>query len=232
MIDKLDEKALARAVKRAMENAGTLPAKEAVKLVPADWHRICDLVLTPMTADTAPAAMPGEEDVARVLRPAVWARCDAAGVTDTSTGTGITIGDLSARRISLDDARAILALFAPILAEKEQRDAAIAKQAEFDAWLEDLAQNPPPVSDALRKLYADYQAAGIKSLVTEASWEARALAAEAALAAERERCARIAEAHDGLPCRSLLEGQRGEDYDSGQIDASTSIAAAIRAQGE
>lgn len=37
--------ALVRAVKRAMENAGTLPAKEAVKLVPADWHRICDLVL-------------------------------------------------------------------------------------------------------------------------------------------------------------------------------------------
>lgn len=36
---------LVRAVKRAMENAGTLPAKEAVKLVPADWHRICDLVL-------------------------------------------------------------------------------------------------------------------------------------------------------------------------------------------
>lgn len=46
----LDEKALARAVKRAMENAGMLPAKEAVKLVPADWHRICDLVLNPQQA--------------------------------------------------------------------------------------------------------------------------------------------------------------------------------------
>lgn len=43
----IDEKALVRAVKRAMENAGTLPAKDAVKLVPADWHRICDLVLSP-----------------------------------------------------------------------------------------------------------------------------------------------------------------------------------------
>ena len=41
----IDEKALVRAVKRAMENAGTLPAKEAVKLVPADWHRICAFVL-------------------------------------------------------------------------------------------------------------------------------------------------------------------------------------------
>ena len=68
----------------------------------------------------APAAMPGEEDVARALRPEAWARCDAAGVTDTGIGNGITIGDLSARRSSLDDARAILDLFAPILAKKER----------------------------------------------------------------------------------------------------------------
>lgn len=45
--------ALVRAVKRAMENAGTLPAKEAVKLVPADWHRICDLVLSASQSTSA-----------------------------------------------------------------------------------------------------------------------------------------------------------------------------------
>ncbi len=43
----VDEKALMAAVTRAMENAGTLSAKDSVKLVPADWHRICDLVLNP-----------------------------------------------------------------------------------------------------------------------------------------------------------------------------------------
>ena len=53
-------------------------------------------------------------------------------------------------------------------------------------------------------------------------------ALERARREERERCAVIAEDHDGLPCRSLLTGQRQEDYDCGQIDASTSIAAAIR----
>lgn len=65
-----------------------------------------------------------------------------------------------------------------------------------------------------------------------AAFAARALAAEAALAAERERCAKVAEGHEGLHCGSLLEGPRAQDYDCGQIDASTSIAAAIRAQGE
>jgi hypothetical protein len=42
-----DEKALRRAVTRAMEGAGTLPAKDSVKLCPSDWHLICDLVLRP-----------------------------------------------------------------------------------------------------------------------------------------------------------------------------------------
>jgi hypothetical protein len=63
-------------------------------------------------------------------------------------------------------------------------------------------------------------------------------AAEAALAKaaadEREACALVAEAHDGMPCR--LPDVRGEDviehYNNGQIDASGSIAAAIRARAE
>jgi hypothetical protein len=53
-----DEKALRRAVTRAMEGAGTLPAKDSVKLCPSDWHLICDLVLRP--APTAALRPEGE----------------------------------------------------------------------------------------------------------------------------------------------------------------------------
>lgn len=62
MSAKLDQKALERAVRRAMENAGTLPAKEAVKLVPADWHRICDLVLDPNKTEALRPGSTGEDE--------------------------------------------------------------------------------------------------------------------------------------------------------------------------
>lgn len=35
--------ALMKAIQRAEEGAGTLPAKEAVKLRPDDWHAVCRL---------------------------------------------------------------------------------------------------------------------------------------------------------------------------------------------
>jgi hypothetical protein len=35
--------ALMKAIRRAEEGAGTLPAKEAVKLRPSDWHAVCRL---------------------------------------------------------------------------------------------------------------------------------------------------------------------------------------------
>ncbi|MBH9537485.1 hypothetical protein [Novosphingopyxis sp. YJ-S2-01] len=35
--------AVARAVHTGEEGAGTLPAKDSVKVRPADWHRVCDL---------------------------------------------------------------------------------------------------------------------------------------------------------------------------------------------
>lgn len=40
--DEVD--ALQRALAKAEDGAGTLPAKEAVKLCPADWHALCSLV--------------------------------------------------------------------------------------------------------------------------------------------------------------------------------------------
>ncbi|MCP8895300.1 hypothetical protein KYK29_10170 [Shinella daejeonensis] len=36
--------ALQRAISKAEEGAGTLPAKQSVKLRPADWHALCSLV--------------------------------------------------------------------------------------------------------------------------------------------------------------------------------------------
>ena len=117
-----------------------------------------------------PAAMPGEEEVQFVL----------------------------AQPISDDDwivekARAILALFAPILAEKER--------------LEDELEG------------TDWHA--IEAGRQRDVWKARALAAEAALAAERERCAKVAEDHGELVSNEPI----------GKA-CSRNIAAAIRAQGE
>jgi NTP pyrophosphatase (non-canonical NTP hydrolase) len=45
---------LKRLVQRAMDNAGTMPAKDAVKLRPSDWRAICDHVLR------TPHVAPGE----------------------------------------------------------------------------------------------------------------------------------------------------------------------------
>lgn len=43
MTDREAAAGLERAILRAEEWAGTLPAKEAVKLRPSDWHAVCDL---------------------------------------------------------------------------------------------------------------------------------------------------------------------------------------------
>jgi hypothetical protein len=45
---------LKRLVQRAMDNAGTMPAKDAVKLRPSDWRAICDHALR------TPHGLPGE----------------------------------------------------------------------------------------------------------------------------------------------------------------------------
>jgi hypothetical protein len=89
---------------------------------------------------TAPAAMPGEEEIALLV----------AGVMGRDNHS-----------LALHTARAILALFAPILAE---------------------SRNASRYADEVLKTRAD--AAEANAL--KAMWEDRALAAEAALAAERE----------------------------------------------
>jgi len=73
-----------------------------------------------MSADTAPAAMPGEREIARAL-----------------LDSGINIGTSTWPREQLQDAtelaRAILDLFAPILAEKElQLQIALAALQKID----------------------------------------------------------------------------------------------------
>jgi len=94
---------------------------------------------------------------------------------------------------SLPAARAILALFAPILAER-------------DGWV------------------THWQTKCQATRTLELAAEARALAAEAALAAERERCAKIAE-KVGQCANTSGRGQADERF-------AEDIATAIRAQGE
>lgn len=54
------------AVHRAEEHAGTVPAKDAVKLVPADWHRVADLARTASASLSrrAEASAPAPEGLA------------------------------------------------------------------------------------------------------------------------------------------------------------------------
>jgi hypothetical protein len=137
-----------------------------------------------MSADTAPAAMPGVEDVKTLI-----------------LGRLYWTGDITKSESELVDATAdaILALFAPILAEKER------EIAELKGRL------------AVRMDYLVGLATTADRHV-EAAAEARALAAEAALAAERERCDRAIR-----DCPSLDE--------NGYICEKSAAIAAIRPQG-
>ena len=38
------EQRLRKAVRDGMEGAGSLPAKDSVKVVPRDWHKMCDAI--------------------------------------------------------------------------------------------------------------------------------------------------------------------------------------------
>ncbi len=119
-------------------------------------------------------------------------------------------------------AGAVLDLFAPILAEKAERDAYNAKMSETVKWLDEMADNPPKPTAALKTLFADYKASGIASPLNAccyreqcADWKARALAAEAALAGERERLleagaiVRDARFFDEHPVDITIEVDRG-----------------------
>lgn len=123
---------------------------------------------------TAPAAMPSEEDVARAIRGARLRAMNAPPIYVMFND------DAPAEDADLASARAILDLFAPILAEKQKPTVALnhwkarALAAEAAVW---------ELTDAKQKVY----------LIGVDHAERRA-AAEAALAAERERCIAIVDA--------------------------------------
>ncbi len=48
---------------------------------------------------------------------------------------------------------------------------------------------------------------------------------------ERARCLAIVEDHDGKPCQLDDDHEYADWFDAGQVDASTSIASAIRRKG-
>jgi hypothetical protein len=151
-----------------------------------------------MTADTAPAAMPGEEDVARAAYEAI---CGCYGTRPNWDDEPAEV-----KAVHRAQARAILDLFAPILAER-------------DGWV------------------THWQTKCQATRTLELAAEARALAAEAALAAERERIATNLDAKaDALweRCETKRSNPPSvdEQADAAQAFALQKAAAAIRAQGE
>lgn len=164
-----------------------------------------------MSADTAPAAMPGDEEIARLVAD-VMSRDNHA--------------------LALHTARKIKALFAPILAEKESlrrelHSLAVALHRKH-YW---HVKQWQPFDDALGlATQIDNMTAGLVP-------ESRALAAEAALAAERERIATNLDAQaDALweRCETKRSNPPSvdEQADAAQAFALQKAAAAIRAQGE
>lgn len=154
-----------------------------------------------MSADTAPAEMPGEA-IRRIIEDAL---CEPATVE-------FAVSSLEA-------------LFAPILAEKERA----VKEA-----MRECAKWATEAGEAKGRLEASELAGVVEG------WRDRALAAEAALAAERERVeqlhATIRKAHVAMTMACALPGVAAE-YDFSEAIASTEAtlarrAAVIRAEGE
>lgn len=141
-----------------------------------------DAQLSKHSAFQAPAAMPSEEDVARVIAQnppdRSWEDCeDSMRLVRDHTPT----------------ARAILDLFATILAEKDLHHATGERITRKDL-------NNAHRKGAEEGRLAAHLIDGVNSSLNACCYrdgcralEARALAAEAALAAERERCAKVAE---------------------------------------
>lgn len=171
-----------------------------------------------MSADTAPAAMPREEELERTLRAVAAAYPEDAFPEITSEERA----RLCAQDPGLQDriaasmgrflAKHLLAAadalsgFAPILAEKERRIA---------EWQAEVGREGDRYKDEINDLNAECD-----------RLHSRALAAEAALAAERERCAKVAE---GV---STFEWRGGDEWAAGYVDGKNAAAAAIREQGE
>lgn len=179
-----------------------------------------------MTADTAPAAMPSPEDVARLVDAYAFKSWQQAHDYEIKT-TGdaeeaVRFADWSVgKRVdeAREKARAILALFAPILAEKER------VERNRDMWKGQCERQALALHELRLKLLEDTQRA-----------EARALAAEAALAAERERVCDVTTAM----CEKWIATFSGREinhtpaheYAEGAVRDIIDQVAAIRAQGD
>lgn len=159
--------------------------------------------------EDAPAEMPGVEEIERLERALRYAATTASNDDYTKAGTVERTRHVDRVTAMLEAADALRA-FAPILAEKESlrrelHSLAVALHRKH-YW---HVKQWKPFDDALGlATQIDNMTAGLVP-------EARALAAEAALAAERERCAKLAE-----------QFESDADPDAGAV-----IAAAIRAEG-
>ncbi len=132
----IDEKALVRAVKRAMENAGTLPAKEAVKLVPADWHRICAFVLGTADESAKPKEAEGlaewSESLPKEPTPALreaFARYkdifpDPVFPTSVKLGSRLTVEGVEAVVVPVEPTRRMVEIIAYHPVEDRNREQA------------------------------------------------------------------------------------------------------------
>lgn len=181
----------------------------------------------------ASAEMPGVEEIARLVDDYAFKSWQQAHDYEMKT-TGdaeeaVKFADWSAgKRLSeaRDKARAILDLLAPILAEKESlrrelHSLAVALHRKH-YW---HVKQWKPFDDALGlATQIDNMTAGLVP-------QARALAAEAALAAERERCAKIADDNADNDSRGDSPYDNGAGS-CGYRKACYDIAAAIRAEGE
>lgn len=115
-------------------------------------------------------ALPSAEEIARVLRPAAWARCDAAGVTDSNIGRCITLGDLAARRQSIDDASAILALVEPAFAAQAAEVTRLREEYEALSYIAAAAMaDRDKLRGELDQLRAVYAAQVERTVVAESS---------------------------------------------------------------
>lgn len=164
-----------------------------------------------MSADTAPAEMPGVENL--VDNP--LANAIATIIEQSLERHGIIPDGIEG---TLDDAGDILDLFAPILAEKERE---LREARSRLRWNVEDDGRLVRICEGLHEKSEDCE---FDTYVPEA----RALAAEAALAAERERCAGIADAE----ARRQPNSQFYTHHELGAAQAARRIAAAIRAEGE
>lgn len=145
-----------------------------------------------MSADTAPAAMPGVEEIGKLLMKSFYEQWFAPG--QPAWGGSVYWDFVNGSSAWSPQANTILDLFAPILAEKERLADAKARALE----------------------YADTQFN-------------RALAAEAALAGERERCRSAIKSHVQRPDDVARSDDYMVGFAAGANYTAEQIAAAIRA---